>query len=412
MTRRARLLRAAPWVWSGTALALLVLAAGVHLATRDDIGATTTDTVLFLVGCVTNASAPIVGLLLARGMPLNPMGWLLLAIGLCIGLFAALPALRQTDVLSYWIGAWLEFTVYLLLPPLACLLLLLFPDGHVAGPRWRWLARATALLALILMVMAPFVSWEDDPAAASPWAVPATPDNPATSTPWAVHGAAGEQLLLVFDLGTLVLFLLSDAAVGSIFVRFRRARPVERQQLKWFLFAGALLVAAILPDLVDLRVGNSVWPSVAVAAFGLLPMAVGIAVLRYRLYEIDRIISRSVSYGLLTGLLVALYLALVAVLRALLEPLTGGSSLAVAGSTLAVAAAFSPARRWLQGAVDRRFDRARYDADRAVQAFAARLRTQVDLDEVTGGLRDTVTATVAPTRVAVWLRDVPAGREA
>jgi multisubunit Na+/H+ antiporter MnhG subunit len=408
VTRRAGLLRAAPWVLSGTALALLVLAAVVHLATREDIGATTTDTVLFLVGCVTNAGTPIVGLLLARRLPLNPMGWLLLAIGLCIGLFAALPALRQADVLPYWIGAWLEFTVYLLLLPLACLLLLLFPDGHFAGPRWRWAARATALLALVVMVMAPFVSWADDPAAASPWAVPATPDNPATSTPWAVHGVAGEQLLLVFNLGTLVLFLLTDASVGSIFVRFRRASPVERQQLKWFLFAGALLVAAILPDLVDLRIGNSVWPSVAVAVFGLLPMAVGIAVLRFRLYEIDRIISRSVSYGLLTGLLVALYLTLVALLRPLLEPLTGGSSLAVAGSTLAVAAGFSPARRRLQGAVDRRFDRARYDADRAVQAFAARLRTQVDLDEVTEGLRDTVAATVAPTQVAVWLR-VPSG---
>jgi hypothetical protein len=349
-----------------------------------------------------------VGLLLAQRLPRNPMGWLLLAIGLCIGLFAVLPALRQADLLPYWIGAWLEFTVYLLLPPLACLLLLLFPDGHFAGPRWRWLARAVALLALVLMVMAPFVSWEDDPAAASPWAVPATPDNPATSTPWAVHGVAGEQLMLVFQLGTLVLFLLTDSAIGSIFVRFRRASPVERQQLKWFLFAGALLVAAILPDLVDLRIGNSVWPAVALAAFGLSPMAVGVAVLRYRLYEIDRIISRSVSYGLLTGLLVALYLALVALLRLLLEPLTGGSSLAVAGSTLAVAAAFNPARRRLQGVVDRRFDRAHYDADRAVQAFAARLRTQVDLDEVTAGLSDTVVTTVAPTRVAVWLR-APSG---
>jgi hypothetical protein len=131
---------------------------------------------------------------------------------------------------------------------------------------------------------------------------------------------------------------------------------------------------------------------------------VGVAVFRYRLYEIDRIVSRTVSYGLLTGALVALYLLLVALLRPLLEPVTGSSALAVAGSTLAVAAAFNPARRRLQAAVDRRFDRARYDAARAVDAFAARLRNQVDLDEIGTGLRDTVTATVAPSSVGIWLR--------
>src|SRR6185369_10244327 len=141
--------------------------------------------------------------------------------------------------------------------------------------------------------------------------------------------------------------------------------------------------------------------------FALLPVAVGVAMLRYRLYEIDRIVSRTVSYGLLTAGLIGLYLLVVALLRPLLEPVTGSSSLAVAASTLAVAAAFNPARRRLQAAVDRRFDRARYDAGRAVQDFAARLRTQVDLDEVTDGLRDTVVATVAPTRIAVWLRAGP-----
>ena len=130
----------------------------------------------------------------------------------------------------------------------------------------------------------------------------------------------------------------------------------------------------------------------------------GVAVLRYRLYEIDRIVSRTVSYGLLSAALIGLYLLVVALLRPLLEPVTGSSSLAVAASTLAVAAVFNPARRRLQAAVDQRFDRARYDAAHAVEAFAARLRTQVDLDEITTSLCKTVTATVAPGRVAVWLR--------
>jgi hypothetical protein len=150
------------------------------------------------------------------------------------------------------------------------------------------------------------------------------------------------------------------------------------------------------------------WAILDAVSFALLPTAVGIAVLRYRLFEIDRIVSRTVSYGLLTAGLIGLYLLVVALLRPLLEPLTGNSSLAVAGSTLAVAAVFNPARRRLQAIVDRRFDRARYDAARAVDAFAGRLRSQVDLDEVTMGLRETVVATVAPTRVAVWLR-APSG---
>jgi hypothetical protein len=144
------------------------------------------------------------------------------------------------------------------------------------------------------------------------------------------------------------------------------------------------------------------------ASFALLPLAVGVAVFRYRLFEIDRIVSRTVSYGLLSAGLIGLYLLVVAFLRPLLEPLTGSSALAVAGSTLAVAAVFNPARRRLQAAVDRRFDRARYDAGRAVEAFAARLRDQVDLDQIAAGLRETVVATVSPGRVGVWLR--PTGR--
>jgi hypothetical protein len=160
----------------------------------------------------------------------------------------------------------------------------------------------------------------------------------------------------------------------------------------------------LVPEVLGILPSTLFWTAVGAAAFALLPVAVGVAVFRYRLFEIDRIVSRTVSYGLLTAGLIALYLLVVALLRPLLEPLTGSSALAVAGSTLAVAAVFNPARRRLQAGVDRRFDRARYDAARAVDAFAARLRDQVDLDQITEGLCDTVTATVAPGRVGVWLR--------
>ena len=147
-------------------------------------------------------------------------------------------------------------------------------------------------------------------------------------------------------------------------------------------------------------------------AFTLVPVGIGIAVLRHRLFDIDHVLSRTVSYALLTAGLVALYVAVVTGLRALLAPVTGSSEPAVVASTLAVAAAFQPARRRVQAVVDRRFDRARYDAARTVDAFVRRLRDEVDLDAVTAGLRDTVTATVAPDRLALWLREDAAPRSA
>jgi hypothetical protein len=227
---------------------------------------------------------------------------------------------------------------------------------------------------------------------------------PDTDPPWAPGGVAGRLLAELVTAVVVAMLLLIPAAMASVAVRFRRAGPVERQQLKWFVLAAAVNAVFVLADLFVGDEWGAVWILAGVLTVSLVPVAVAIAVLRYRLYEIDRIISRSVSYGLLTGGLIGLYLALVAVLRPLLEPMTGSSALAVAGSTLAVAAVFNPARRRLQAAVDRRFDRARYDAAREVDAFVRRLRDQVDLDQVSAGLRDTVVATVAPTRVAVWLR--------
>jgi hypothetical protein len=200
------------------------------------------------------------------------------------------------------------------------------------------------------------------------------------------------------------MFILVVVSMASVIPRFWHAGPVERQQLKWFVLAALVNAIYLSGDLLFGIPAGGIWVLMDLLVPSLIPVAVALAVLRYRLYEIDRILSRTVSYGLLTAALVGLYLLVVALLQPLLEPLTGNSSLAVAASTLAVAGAFNPARRRLQSAVDRRFDRARYDAARAVQAFAARLRTQVDLDEVTDGLQDTVVATVAPTRVAVWLR--------
>jgi hypothetical protein len=194
----------------------------------------------------------------------------------------------------------------------------------------------------------------------------------------------------------------------SMVVRLRRAQGVERAQLRWLVWSMAFILVGFIIGLV----GDAVFPNglngavwlPAILAFALPPLAIGIAVLRYRLYEIDRLISRTLAYGLVTVVLVAIFSAAILALQALLSPLTGGNTLAVAGSTLLVAVLFQPLRRSVQSLVDRRFNRPRYDAELAVESFAARLRDEVDLDNLQGSLLTIVEATLEPTLSGLWLR--------
>ena len=341
-------------------------------------------------------SFPVVGAVIAARLPANPYGWVWCAVGFANGVVVLSAALAEAgsgfgglmDAVAY-----LSFLVFV---GLLVFVALLFPTGRLPSRHWRWVARATVGLGVLLAVATPFAPTALDP----------------SHGPWQPSGAAGSLLTGVVATATGAMFLLVVVAMASVIPRYWHARLVERQQLKWFVLAALVNGVYLSGDLLfGIPVGG-IWVLTDFLVPSLIPVAIVLAVLRYRLYEIDRIVSRTVSYGLLTAALVGLYLLVVALLRPVLEPLTGNSSLAVAASTLAVAAVFNPARRRLQAAVDRRFDRARYDADRAVQAFAARLRTQVDLDEVTAGLSDTVAATVAPTRVAVWLRTPTGARRA
>ena len=192
------------------------------------------------------------------------------------------------------------------------------------------------------------------------------------------------------------------AAVVSLVIRFRRSRGEERLQLKWFTYAGALVPVVLLGDYLPDAAGSVLFA----VGISLLPVAAGLAVLRYRLYEIDRLINRTLVYGLVTVLLAGVYAGLVLVLG----PLSGGGvagdppSWVVAGATLAVAALFQPARQRVQRLVDRHFNRARYDAVRTVEGFSARLRDQVDLDTLAAELLAVVDQTVQPTRASLWLR--------
>jgi hypothetical protein len=386
--------RTVPWVLCGISLGMFAVSAWLRWVFRADEAFEDADWLEGTLNALGFAGIPVVGALIASRLPANVYGWVWCMAGLVYAVGdLARPLVRAVGG-PEWVAWMLRSWGFGCLITLLVFVFLLFPTGHLPGHRWRWLSRAAVLVALPLMLAVPFTY---------------DPKEPGTAGPWTLQGTAGRYLGQVTDSGVVVLFCFVLAGMSALVLRFRRADPVERRQLTWFSYAAGVNGSLLVLDMVGLPEGP-VYSAVSSAAFALLPVAVGVAVLRHRLYEIDRIVSRTVSYGLLTAALVGLYLLVVALLRPLLEPLTGSSTLAVAGSTLAVAAAFNPARRRLQEVVDRRFDRARYDAGRAVDAFTARLRDQVDLDEIAAGLRDTVDGTVAPVRVGVWLAR-PAGRE-
>jgi hypothetical protein len=374
-----------PWVLLGVTVALAGLA--VALDWWYGPGRPAAEVLTDAVGSLGLLGFAVVGAVVAARLPRNPIGWLCAAFALTFWTSAVAGALPAAG----WVQAWPLGLVERLFHPLggflAVLLFLLFPTGRLPAPAWRWLARtAVACLAL----------------ACCTGVLVRTDADSTVELPWAVTGTAAEVAVAVFYAGSIGLVVCWLASLASMAPRFRRAAPVEREQLKWVFLAvllnlGQLVVRPLAPDDVGVF-----YAEVALAA---VPVSIGIAVTRYRLFEIDRIVSRTVSYAVLTGGLLALYLVAVAGLRPLLTPLTGTSDPAVVVSTLAVAAAFGPVRRRVQAVVDRRFDRARYDAVRTVDAYARRLRTQVDLDDVADGLRDTVAASVGPERVALWLRD-------
>jgi hypothetical protein len=266
--------------------------------------------------------------------------------------------------------------------------LLLTPTGRLPSRRWRWWARATAAAAAILLVALTVASG------------PLDPQYLVLSGPFDPRGQGG-VLLVVNQLALAFTALAVVAGAGSLVVRFRRATGVERQQLRWVAWAATLAVVGAVVALGSLAVGATAVVSWAISTcLALLPLAIGAAILRYRLYDLDRIVSRTLTYGLLTLLLGGGY----AVVLGLGQLLGRDSSLVVAAATLAVAGVFQPARRRVQQVVDRRFNRRRHDAARIIEAFGARLRDQVDLDTLTVELLGAVDQTMQPTRASLWLR--------
>jgi hypothetical protein len=229
---------------------------------------------------------------------------------------------------------------------------------------------------------------------------------PLSGAPWIKNpfGVDAEPTLeLLTNVGNFLAIPVFLMGLASFLLRARRAGPVERQQLKWFGFTSAVAVTALLLSLVSAgRLSDFFW-MIALVSIGVLPIAIGVAILRYRLWDIDRIVSRTIAYAVLTILLAALFGLSVVVLEGALASVTAGDTIVVAVSTLAVASAFQPLRRRVQRVVDRRFDRSTVDHAALAAAFGGRLRDQVDLDAVIAELTRAVQAGTAPTTAAVWI---------
>ncbi|MFN8622449.1 MAG: hypothetical protein U0869_17075 [Chloroflexota bacterium] len=352
---------------------------------------------LVVVGIVYAA----VGGLVASRAPDNRVGWLLLVAALLWSgdLLAAqlawyggvvAPGSVPAQGMVAWVSSWLwtPGTVIILFA-----IPLLFPDGRLPSRRWRVVAAYGLIVVTIDVLGHALAVWpiRDDLAVLQPgFDASLQPGLPGVL---ASIGDTAEFATLPF-LGALALI-----------VRFRRSRGVERLQMRWLTFAVVAAVPAVLLDVLAgtfLPIALGVFSAVALSFIG---VAFAVAILRYRLYAIDRVVSRTISYALVTAILALAFWATILVMGQLLDPVTSGSTVGVAASTLVVAALFQPLRRRIQRAVDRRFNRARYDADRIAEAFGDHLRDDVDLGSVAAELQDAVARTLAPRAVGLWVRD-------
>jgi hypothetical protein len=345
----------------------------------------------------------VVGAVVVGRRPGNRVGWLLCSTGLLILLGACATQYAVATLLGPWsalpggpVAAWLAPWTTVLGLSLWFWLLLLFPDGHLPSPRWRpvaWLYVVLGVAGIGSLALLP----RTQPGGF----------NELGSIPNPLGWNAAGDLLRSVNVATqVVATILTGAAAVSVFVRLRHATGIERQQLKWLAYAAAVLVGFfLLSELYTQGVVGSLPVLVDAAVSGLalvvVPAAIGVAILRYRLYGIDRLINRTLVYGLLTILLGLSYTAVVLVLGQVAGQ--DRSNIAVAAATLAVAALFQPARRRIQDAVDRRFNRRRYDATKAVEEFSTRLRDELDLDTLSTELLAVVNQTTEPTKVSLWL---------
>ncbi len=396
-----------PWIIAGLALALSVSALLLVELNGDNVGSA-----YATVPAIWGISFSAVGAVIAFRRPENLIGWIFLVAGFFSGLNAfsseyptyALvtnPRLWPGGAFFSWLFTWAFAPGFAAFP----LTLLLFPTGRLPSPRWRLLLGLIAAGFALIVV----------PQAVSAWPL----RGPALlGDPYRVVESLGQPAEALLYVGVYIMGLSLLASVVSLVLRFRRASGVEREQIKWLLYAGILMFIAIatvspaapfdLPDFVSAALSTILVP----LALPSIPVAVGIAIVRYHLYDIDVIINRTLVYGSLTALLALVYFGGVVVLQYVFRALTGGESqLAVVASTLAIAALFNPLRKRVQAFIDRRFYRKKYDAAKTLEAFSAKLRDETDLDQLGGELVTLVRETLQPEHVSLWLRPMRVDEE-
>lgn len=370
------------------------------LARRGEFGTSVIGVVAGATYMVALVAFVLAGAMIVSRQPRNVIGWLLIVPGLTVPpseisfdwLIHLDPAPTAADPLL-WLTLWFTGWAWVLLIFPVFHLLLTFPGGRLISPGWRWLAGLEGLMVAAMLFLVGFSEeLELFQYESTLWSVP----NPIGFVPSTVFQGAFE---VVWAAGLLVLTLSS---VSAVVLRFWRGSPEQRQQIKWLLVAVGLFGAVYGAGSIS---SGLIEGGVMDLLFGLslagIPTAVAVAVLRYRLYEIDRILSRSVAYVLVVGVLLGVYFGIVGLLTTLIS---FQGDLVTAGATLTVAALFNPLRRRVRDAVDRRFNRARYDSSRVLDDFAATLRTRIDPEEVVGAWIDVVTTTIEPSRVSMWLR--------
>ncbi len=342
----------------------------------------------FFVFTVVGSYAAVGGIVVLRSLD-NAVGWWLLTVAalwavpvIPLGVGEGLADRGQAGTLVQWLLWWPIWV-----PALGVMgtqLLLRFPDGQLPSPRWRWFSR----LSLLVIAVASYALASSQPELYGGVANP-------------TYQPAFESLAGVLLLAFVIMFIASAA---SIFVRYRGSDSVQRMQIRWIAWAGAVFVGtwavSLVAGLFEVRASGALIP-LAFIGYALVPLSIGLAVMRYKLFEIDRIISRTTSYVLVTGVLVAVYVGVVTTVSRLVP---NSSSFAVAAATLAAAALFRPLLSRVQSVVDRRFNRSRYDAQQTVDAFAGRLRDEIDPDVVAVDCLRVVQETVEPDGVALWLR--------
>jgi hypothetical protein len=359
----------------------------------------------------------VVGGVIAVRRPGNPIGPLLILSGLSatISFTGTIYASLDQAIGGHslpgvpfvaWVSSWTFIPVVAML---AIVLPLIFPDGSLPGPRWRL---ALAVLLVIVALNWVQAAFGPGPLQSNDVAPRTTDSQPMISiqNPFAWPPPFDRLPEMAGGIGTIAAPVAFGLAIVGLVQKFRRSGPVERAQLKWFLFVASIAGVAFAPAVFNIGPLSDLAWVLGLSALACLPIAIGIAIVRYRLYEIDRLISRTIAYALTTGALVIVFGAIVLSLQAILAGVTQGQAIPVALSTLVAASLFQPLRRRIQTAVDRRFNRARVDAAHTVEAFAKRLRDDVDLDRLESAIEGTVVTSLQPAIVGVWLRPARSAR--